>query len=279
MRRSSRIASKVVPAAALDGGLAVGDERRLRAQALELHPDQAAQRLVVLGHQHAAGGQRRGGLGGRDRLEHARLQRQLERERRARAQLGDDGDVAAHRAGEPARDAEPEAGPGPRARVRARPRLEQPLQVLLGDAATGVGDRDQDALAVDARADAGVAGLGVLDGVGGEVEDDLAHAGGVAAQRVRDLGVDLDEQLERAAAQARAQDAGDRRQQPPRVVVLRLVLGAPGLGAGDVERVAHEPAERLRGVGDHDRQLALASPAGRRRRAARPRPRCPTAAS
>ena len=149
----------------------------------------------------------------------------------------------------------------------------------LGDAAAGVGDRDQQALAVDARADAGVAGLGVLDRVGRQVEHDLAHAGGVAAQRVRHVGVDVDEQLERAAAQARAQDAGDRGQQAPRVVVLGLVLGAAGLGAGDVERVAHEPAERLRGVGDHLRELALALRRDRRCTAARPRPRCPTAAS
>ena len=93
------------------------------------------------------------------------------------------------------------------------------------------------------------------------------------------LRVDVDEQLERAAAQARAQHAGDRGQQPPRVVVLGLALGAPGLGAGDVERVAHEPAERLRGVGDHLGQLALALGQPGVASAAPPRPRCRTAAS
>ena len=69
------------------------------------------------------------------------------------------------------------------------------------------------------------AGLGVLDRVAGEVEHDLAHARGVAVQRVRHVGVDLDEQLERPAAQARAQHAGDRGQQPARVVVGGLLLG------------------------------------------------------
>ena len=133
---------------------------------------------------------------------------------------------------------------------------------------------------LDAGADPRVAGLGVLDRVAGEVEDDLAHARGVAVQRVRDVGVDLDEQLERAAAQARAQHAGDRGQQPARVVVRRpRARPRPASARDDVEHVADQPAERLGGVGDDLGELALALAADRRCTAARPRRRSPTAAS
>ncbi len=76
-------------------------------------------------------------------------------------------------------------------------------------------------------------------------------------QRVRHGGIDLDEQFDRAPAQARPHDARDRGQQAARVIVGGVRLGAAGLGAGDVEHVAHEPAERLRGVPDHLRQFVL----------------------
>ena len=129
IRRSSRMASNGVVARGLDRGLAVRDQGRLDAEALELHAEQPAQRGVVLGHEHAARGQRGGDLGRSDGSQLARFQRQLERERRAGAELADDGDVAAHRAGQPARDAEAEAGAGPGARVVARPRLEEALEI------------------------------------------------------------------------------------------------------------------------------------------------------
>ena len=48
----------------VDRGLAVLDQRRGDPEPLELHADQAAQRGVVLGDQHAAGGERGRGRGG-----------------------------------------------------------------------------------------------------------------------------------------------------------------------------------------------------------------------
>ena len=214
MRRSSRTASKDSRLIASTAAWPCSTSTVRHAEALELHADQAAQRGVVLGDQHLARDQR-----GRGREAHlgrglAGLQRQLERERRALAELGDDGDVAAHRAGEPARDAEAQPGARPRPRVVARPRLEQAREIVLGDAAAGVGDRDLSLSPSTCASIARDAALRVLDRVGGEVEDDLAHAGGVAAQRVGHVGVDVDEQLERrgragsGAARRRSRSAG-----------------------------------------------------------------------
>ena len=209
-----------------------------------------------------------------------RLQRQLERERGALAERADDTVTsppiarARRRAIERPRPVPAQARPwlrvhGSNRRGRSSSAMPRPVSETviwnLSPETVGVDQRD--------------AALGVLDRVGGEVEDDLAHAGGVAAQRVRHGGVDGHAQLQRAAAQRRAQHAGDGGQQAARVVVGGLGLVAPGLGAGDVEHVAQQRGERVRGVGDDLRQLALARRRAWRRAAARRRRRCPTAAS
>ena len=117
-------------------------------------------------------------------------------------------------------------------RVVARPRLEQALQVVLGDAAAGVGDRDQQPVAGDARRRSRATPRSVYLTA---LEARLSTIWRTRAASPRSAsgtsGSTSTQQLERASAQARAQDAGDRGQQPARVVVGGLGLGAAGLGA------------------------------------------------
>ena len=105
-------------------------------------------------------------------------------------------------------------------------------ELVLGDAAAGVGDGDPELArrprSASIRATPRSVYLTALEARLRTIWRTRA-ASPCSASGTR--GVDVHAQLERAAAQARAQHAGDRGQQPARVVVGGLGLGAAGLGA------------------------------------------------
>ena len=196
------------------------------------------------------------------------------------AERGDDGHVAAHRARQPARDAEPEPGAGPRPGVAARPRLEQPLRGPRRRSPAGVADRDPQPLALRRGARSAPAPRSVyLTALLRQVEHDLAHPRGVAVQRVRHLRVDVDAQLERrgragsGAARRRSRSAAaagrSRRPRPRRVRprrARRRARRAAARRATARRRRSPRPARaRARGSAGVDQQLRRARDARQRR--------------
>ena len=108
-------------------------------------------------------------------------------------------DDAAHEVGELARDRQPEAGSGLRVVCRRSTLLVLLEDLALqgrGDAYARVLDREMEAIAPVLHRYAHPASMGEFDRVADEVRDDLTDACRVADDPVRDVGVDLDDQVQ-----------------------------------------------------------------------------------
>src|SRR5262249_39725455 len=148
---------------------------------------------------------------------------------------------AAVRLDEPLADGEAE--PGAARALLERAELhelgEEPRQLLLGDAGAGVLDRDDDALALAARADLDRPLVGELDRVGDDVGDDLTQAALVGAGvRRRRLDVDLD--LDALLLHQRALRLGDVADELADVDVAELERDLTGGDGRDVEDLVDE---------------------------------------
>ena len=103
------------------------------------------------------------------------------------ADLGVDGDLAAEALGDVSADGESESGALVLG-LGGKKGVEDAVEEVFGDAATGVGDGEEDlfAIAAESGPDLVVMGGAVGDGVGGvdqEVEGDLTEAGGLSEDR------------------------------------------------------------------------------------------------
>ena len=185
-----------VPALAtpgLDRLFAVVDDGQIDAQLMQQGLEHQLVDRIVLGRQHLQGGDGRAVVlfGDRD-FDHgdrrrrdllAALERQDDGEAGALTRLALDHDRATHQGRQVAADRQAQA----RAAEATRGRgvglgefLEQRLQLVGLDADAGVGDlQPQPPLPVQIGDDADLACLGELQGVGDQIVEDLAHAGGV----------------------------------------------------------------------------------------------------
>ena len=162
----------------------------------------------------------------------------------------------AHQLGEAPADREPEpraAVPAGGRRVDLAERLEEPAHPVGRDADAGVADVDViDRRVSGARSrlaagrDHDLAALGELDGVGQQVEHDLAEAARVADGRLGRPRLDVVGELE-ALAPPRPGRSGRR---PPRCTLAQverraLELHPPGLDLREVEDVVDDREQRL----------------------------------
>ncbi len=202
-----------------------------------------------IGHDQAAAagearrlGRRPLALGGGDR------QRQQGAEGRAHPDAGLRLDAPAHPRGEAAGDGEAEA----RALVAVGALLvalleflEQARQALLRDARPRIGDGHGEPVAAEGQGDADAAALGELDGVAGEVEQDLAEAVGIADQRGRHLGGDVEGDFQPLVLRAGRQKLHDALRHGGGVEGLGGEVEAPGLDPREIEDAVDQPEERL----------------------------------
>jgi hypothetical protein len=188
------------------------------------------------------------------------------REGRARARRARHGDASAHQFGQAANDRQAKTGPAIAAGRRAvalGKGLEQAGHLRLRHADTAVGDRQDEAHAsVDGRlasdGDADLADFGELDGVADQVEQDLAHARGIAVQQVRRRLVDHGDDRQSLAVgldRQRFRHAFDERAQLERG---GLQLHPAGLDLGEVEHIVDDAQQGGGRVADGPHQALLA---------------------
>ena len=186
------------------------------------------------------------------------LRRQADREGRARAEGALDPDRAAHALDEGAGDGEAEAGAAELARGRfvgLGEALEQPADLLLGQADAGVGDGEAHPVgpglpeAPHGQNDVPV--LRELGGVADQVDQRLAQLQLVLMHRAQaGLRIALEVEAEMVALlrDERLRRGGDVLDQRRHVEALRRQGQPPGLDLGDVEHVVDE-AEQVAGGG------------------------------
>ena len=128
--------------------------------------------------------------------------------------------------------------------------LEQDRQPILRDARAGIRDRDHHLPvtrlgARESQAHADAAAFGELDGVAGEVDQDLPHPVGVAQQAqghvLGDVEGDLDTLVLGAGRQQLDHALGERRQ----VEGLGREIETAGLDPGEVEHAVDQAEQRL----------------------------------
>src|SRR5690606_25924021 len=171
--------------------------------------------------------------GGRSAAVHLQLPRQTQDERAAAAELALEGDVAAEQPGELETHAEAEAGAALGAGhplLELLEGVEDALAVLQRDPGARVRDAELDGLAPVAQPQVDSASLGGLDGVRGEIEEDLADLAAVGVHddgRVRQLELEA----ETFAAGERPDHGGDVAEELRGVDPARVHAFAAGLDA------------------------------------------------
>ena len=146
------------------------------------------------------------------------------------------------------RNAQPQPGAAiaPRNRpVRLLEGLEQPLQLVRGNADAGIADRDAHirhviGLLRGLRLDGDAAGFGELDGIGQQVEEDLPQAGLVRADPLRHGLVNMQIQRESLVAGARGPHLPGLLQQGAQVKIDEFGGELPGLDLRQVEHVIED---------------------------------------
>ena len=238
---------------------------------------------MVVDHQHRTAGRRwqghrRVALGRKrrqvDQRRIGRRRHQVERDGEGRAGAGRalDRDVPAHELRQAADDRQAEASAAVASRGRAvglGERLEEPRLLRLAHADAGVADRQDDtgaafAQRLGAGADHGAAALGELQRIAQQVEQDLAHPGRIADQRVGRAGRRGGHQRQALALGLRAQRGDDAVDQAGQRERRFLELEPAGLDLGEIEQIVDDPQQRLRGLahGGQRAPLALAQALG-----------------
>jgi hypothetical protein len=199
---------------------------------------------------------------GARRLGHRGQHRHLEQ--RALPRLAVHADRAAHQLGQPLADRQAQAGAAVLARggrVDLRERLEQPRQVLGRDADAGILHREADTaslvhrLAVHRHED--LALVRELDGVGQQVDEDLAHARGVAHQRLGRAVLDQVGQVQVLLQRARRHQVERVLHAAAQVEGLLLDLELADVGLRVVEDVVDDLQQRLAAGADGAGEVAL----------------------
>ncbi len=161
------------------------------------------------------------------------------------------------------------ARPRPGAAVLARGRgvglaelLEQPADRLGGQADAGVAHRERELgrrrpFAVARHRQHDFAALGELDGVRQQVEQDLPQPRHVAAHRRRHVALEQVGEVELLLRGARADEVERRLDALAQIERLRLDVHAPGLDLREVEDVVDDGEQRVAGIADRRRVVAL----------------------
>ena len=230
--------------------------------ARDLGPDDPAVRLVVVDDEDAAAGELLGrdGRCGHDAGRLVGAEPEVERGALALDAGAVRGQRPVHQLGEPAADREPEARAAIAARdrrVHLAERLEQAVHPVRGDADPGVPDVEGDlpgvdvrpAAALDARAaepQLDLAVLRELEGVGQQVERDLADAARIADEPDRQVGIDRVHELQSLLRRHRRHQVEGALDRAPQLERLVVQLDLAGLDLGEVEDVVDD---REQGVG------------------------------
>ena len=177
-----------------------------------------------------------------------------EPEGRALARLALHADRASHHRGELPGDRQAEAGPPVPARGRPvglREGAEDPLAGLRRDADPGIRDLEAQggrvrALRVGGHPHDDLTPLGELDGVAGQVDQDLAQPAGVSPHLRRDTVVDDACQLQPLAVGALRQEIAHVLDGLAQVEIDHLQLQLPCLDLGKIQDVVDHAEERFR---------------------------------
>ena len=194
-------------------------------------------------------------------------QRQFEPERRALSELARHADVAAEQVDQLPGDGEAQTGPAVLARLEGvdlREGLEDVLDLLLGDAETGVlhGDAQTEPalfLAGDDGVNRDVALLGVLDGVAEQVGQDLPEAKRVAVAPGRHLPIHVAHQLEATLLRPRRQQVADLLDEIDDGEVLAGDLQTARLDLREVQDVVDDLQQRVCGGAHRVQHLQLSA--------------------
>ena len=177
------------------------------------------------------------------------------------ARLAHQLDATLHGLGETAHDGEAEAGAAEAARGRAvglHEGLEQAALLLVVEADAGVGDPDAERLAAcRLERQPHRAGLGELDGVAQEIEQDLLQAQRIAAHAFGHAGRDIGGELQALGGGLRRQGLGHALDQLDGGEFDAFEVEAAGLDLGEVEDVVDDPQQRRRRIAHRAQRLAL----------------------
>ena len=225
--------------------------------------EENAQR-VVTGERGVEGGL----LGdGRRRRDRGGDERKIDEELRAPAGGGFDADVAAEDGDEAMGDGESEAGAAVFAGgggVDLAEGLEEPVLAFERDADAGVAHREAKPLGLvgrgggeTGRADENLAVLGEFDGVGDEIDEDLANAEGVADEERRDVVGDLLMDAEGVGGGRGDGDVDGFADTAAKVEGRAFEFDAPLFDFGEVEDLVDDGQEGVAAGADGVGELAL----------------------
>ena len=231
---------------------------RLRQQALHApggqllvqHPPVG---LVVVHDQRPEVRQAHRGLGQLARFR--RLQSGGEPEGAPLPRLADDADLPAHQLDQLLADGESEPGPAEPSRggrVRLGERLEQPPHGLRGDPQAGVADleADQRDLVADLdplHLDNDLSIFRELDGVPGEIDQDLSQPSGVSPRHHRNLRADRADQLQPLGMGPLRHQAGHVLDRIPQIELDAFNIQPPRFDLREVEDVIDDREQGLGG--------------------------------